>query len=208
MNMTQQKFTERKFVSVDPSKCTGCGICEYACTLEKDEAVSNPLRSRIRTVRMMPMFNFALACRFCEDAACVKACPEKALVQSEKTGILMVKEKQCKGCDWCIQVCPHGGIVLHPDTGVVIACDFCGGEPKCIEACPEEALDVVISDDAAEKRFTDAMDKLPAATEQLMEAVKKKDWKPMLADAEKRGEKVNEKLEALNKKARAKKKHA
>jgi hypothetical protein len=41
-----------------------------------------------------------------------------------------------------------------------------------------------------------------------MEAVKKKDWKPMLADAEKRGEKVNEKLEALNKKAKAKKKPA
>ena len=28
--MTQQKFAERKFISVDPSKCTGCGICEYA----------------------------------------------------------------------------------------------------------------------------------------------------------------------------------
>jgi len=39
----------------------------------------------------------------------------------------------------------------------------------------------------------------------VMEAVKKKDWKPMLADAEKRALKVTEKLEALNKKARAKK---
>ena len=117
----------------------------------------------------------------------------------------MVKEKKCKGCDWCIQACPHGGIVLHPDTGIVIACDFCSGEPKCIEACPEEALDIVTSDEAAEKRFTDAMDKLPAETERLTEAVKKKDWKPMLADAEKRGMKVNEKLEALNKKARTKK---
>jgi carbon-monoxide dehydrogenase iron sulfur subunit len=204
--MQQQKFTERKFISVDPSKCTGCGICEYACTLEKNETVSNPLRSRIRTVRMMPMFNFALACRFCEDAPCVRACPEKALVQSEKTGVLMVKEKQCKGCDWCIQACPHGGITLHPDTGVVVACDFCGGEPECIEACPEEALDVVSTDEAAEKRFSDAMEKLPAETERLTEAVKKKDWKPMLADAEKRALKVNEKLEALNKKAKAKKK--
>ena len=203
--MQQQKFTERKFVSVDPSKCTGCGICEYACTLEKGEAISNPLRSRIRTVRMMPVFNFALACRFCEDAACVKACPEKALAQSEKTGILMVNEKKCKGCDWCIQACPHGGIVLHPDTGIVIACDFCSGEPKCIEACPEEALEIVASDEAAEKRFSDAMDKLPAETERLTEAVRKKDFKQMLADAEKRGMKVNEKLEALNKKARAKK---
>jgi Fe-S-cluster-containing dehydrogenase component len=117
----------------------------------------------------------------------------------------MVKEKQCNGCDWCIQACPHGGIVLHPDTGVVIACDFCAGEPKCIEACPEEALDVVCSDEAAEKRFTVAMDKLPAETERVMDAVKRKDWKPMLADAEKRALKVNEKLEALNKKAKAKK---
>jgi Fe-S-cluster-containing hydrogenase component 2 len=203
--MQPPKFTERKFVSVDPSKCTGCGICEYACTLEKGEAVWNPLRSRIRVIRMTPLFNFALACRFCEDAPCVKACPEKALVQSEKTGVLMVKDKKCKGCDWCIQACPHGGIVLHPDTGIAIACDLCEGEPKCIEACPEEALDVVTSDEAAEKRFSDTMEKLPSETERLTEAVKKKDWKPMLEDAEKRAMKVTEKLEALNKKAQTKK---
>jgi len=202
--MQQPKFTERKFISVDPGKCTGCGICEYACTLEKEEA-PNPLKSRIRVIRMTPLFNFALACRFCEEAECVKACPEKALVQSEKTGILMVKEKQCKGCDWCIQACPHGGIVLHPDTGIVIACDQCSGEPKCIEACPEEALELVSSDEAAEKRFAEAMEKLPAETELLTEAVKKKDWKPMLADAEKRAMKVTEKLEDLNRKARTKK---
>jgi len=202
--MQQPKFTERKFISVDPSKCTGCGICEYACSLEKGES-PNPLTSRIRIIRMTPLFNFALACKFCEEAECVKACPEKALVQSEKTGILMVKDKQCKGCDWCIQACPHGGIVLHPDTGIVIACDQCSGEPKCIEACPEEALELVSSDEAAEKRFTDAMDKLPADTERLTEAVKNKDWKPLLADAEKRAMKVTEKLEELNRKARNKK---
>lgn len=204
--MQPPKLTERKFISVDPSKCTGCGICEYACTLEKGESIWNPLRSRIRVIRMTPLFNFALACRFCEDAPCVKACPEKALVQSEKTGILMVKDKQCKGCDWCIQACPHGGIVLHPDTGVVIACDFCEGDPKCKEACPEEALEIVCSDEEAEKLFSEALGKLPAETERLTEAVKKKDWKPMLADAETRAMKVTEKLEALNQKATGKKK--
>src|SRR4030042_1057803 len=203
--MPPSKFSSRKFVSVDPSKCTGCGICEYACTLEKGESNLNPIRSRIRVVRMTPIFNFALACRCCEDAKCVTACPEKALVQSDKTGILMVKEKKCKGCDWCIQACPHGGIVLHPDTGIAVACDLCSGEPKCIEACPEEALEMVATDEAAEKRFSDTMEKLPAETERLTEAVRKKDFKQMLADAEKRGMKVNEKLEALNKKARAKK---
>jgi hypothetical protein len=49
------------------------------------------------------------------------------------------------------------------------------------------------------------MEKLPSETERLTEAVKKKDWKPMLEDAEKRAMKVTEKLEALNKKAQTKK---
>jgi len=203
--MPSSKFESRKFVSVDPSKCTGCGICEYACTLEKGEAVWNPIRSRIRVVRMTPLFNFALACRFCEDAKCVKACPEKALSQSEKTGILMVKEKQCKGCDWCVQACEHGGITIHSDTGKAIACDLCEGEPKCVEFCPEEALELISTDEDAEKRFNNALEKLTSETERLTTTVKNKDWKPLLADAEKRSMKVTEKLEALNKKATAKK---
>ena len=203
--MPPSKFQSRKFISVDPSKCTGCGICEYACTLEKGENIWNPIRSRIRVVRMTPMFNFALACRFCEDAKCVTACPEKALVQSDKTGILMVKDKKCKGCDWCIQACPHGGITLHPDTGLAIACDLCEGEPKCVEFCPEEALELVSTDEEAETRFNEALEKLPAQIERLTTTVKNKDWKPLLAEAEERSMKVTEKLEALNKKATAKK---
>jgi Fe-S-cluster-containing dehydrogenase component len=203
--MSPAKFESRKFVSVDPSKCTGCGICEYACTLEKGETIWNPIRSRIRVVRMTPLFNFALACRFCEDAKCVKACPEKALVQSENTGIIMLKEKQCKGCDWCVQACDHGGITIHPDTGKATTCDFCGGEPKCVEACPEEALETISTDEEAEQRFSGALERLPIETERLTNTIKNKDWKPLLADAEKRSQKVTEKLEALNKKAQSQK---
>lgn len=196
---------QRKFISVDPSKCTGCGICEYACTLEKGEAVWNPIRSRIRVVRMTPLFNFALTCRACEDAKCVKACPEKALAQSDITGLILIDDKKCKGCDWCVQACEHGGITIHTDTGKAIACDLCQGEPKCKEACPEEALEIITSDEEADKRFNVALEQLPAKTEQLTATVKNKDWKPLLADAEKRSEKVTEKLEALNKKAMSKK---
>jgi anaerobic carbon-monoxide dehydrogenase iron sulfur subunit len=203
--MQSAKSEQRKFVSVDPSKCTGCGICEYSCTLEKGEAIWNPIRSRIRVVRMTPLFNFALACRACKDAKCVKACPEKAISQAENTGLLIINEKKCKGCDWCVQACEHGGITIHTDTGRAIACDLCQGEPKCIESCPEEALELVDSDEAAEKLFSDALENLPAQTEQLTTTVKNKDWKPLLANAEKRSMKVTEKLEALNKKAVAQK---
>ena len=203
--MPPSKFEQKKFVSVNPSKCTGCGICEYACAVEKGESLGNPMCSRIRVIRMTPMFNFALACRFCEDAPCVKACPEKALAQSEKTGVLMVKDKQCKGCDWCVQACPHGGIMIHSDTGKAVACDLCEGEPKCVEFCPEEALDLVGSDEEADKRFSESLEKLPAEIERLATIAKNKDWNSLLADAEKRGVKVNEKLEALSKKAASKK---
>jgi anaerobic carbon-monoxide dehydrogenase iron sulfur subunit len=199
------KTQQRKFVSVDPGKCIGCGICEYACTVEKGEGIWNPLRSRIRVVRMAPVFNFALTCRGCQDARCVKACPERALSQSETTGLLIIDQNKCKGCDWCVQACEHGGITIHSETGKAIACNLCEGEPKCIESCPEEALEIVESDEAAEKRFNDALTNLCVQTEQLSSRIKNKDWKPLLATAEKRSEKITEKLQALNKKAATKK---
>ena len=151
------------------------------------------------------MFNFALSCRACKDAKCVKACPEKAITQAENTGLLMIDEKKCKGCDWCVQACEYGGITIQSDTGLATVCDLCGDKPQCIEFCPEEAIELVDSDEAAEKRFGEALEKLPAQTEQLTIIVKNKDWKPLLAAAEKRSEKVSEKLEALNKKTQAQK---
>ena len=203
--MQSAKIQQRKFVSVDPGKCIGCGLCEYACTVEKGEGIWNPIHSRIRVVRMAPVFNFALTCRGCQDARCVKACPERALSQSETTGLLIIDDSKCKGCDWCVQACEHGGITIHSDTGKAIACNLCEGEPKCVESCPEEALEIVDSDEAAEKRFNDALTNLPAQTEKLTATVKSKDWKPLLAGAEKRSEKITEKLQNLNKRAAAKK---
>jgi carbon-monoxide dehydrogenase iron sulfur subunit len=203
--MSASKFPSRKFVSVDPSKCTGCGICEYVCALEKENNM-NPLRSRICVVRIIPMFNFALTCRFCEDAKCVTACPEKALFQSEQTGIIMVEKNKCKGCDWCVKACPHGGITIYFDAHkcIAVTCDLCDGEPECVEFCPEEALELICTDEEAEKRFNKALKELPAETERLTNTIKNRDWKPMLAKAEEMSLRVSEKLESLNKKATAK----
>ncbi len=194
------KTQQRKFVSVDPGKCIGCGLCEYACTVEKGEGIWNPIRSRIRVVRMAPVFNFALTCRGCNDAKCVKACPERALSQSEANGLLIVDETKCKGCDWCVQACDHGGITIHADTGKAIACNLCEGKPACVDACPEEALEVVESDEAAEKRFNDALTNLCAQTEKLSATIKNKDWKPLLAVAEKRSKESRKSCKLLTRK--------
>ncbi|OYT44287.1 4Fe-4S dicluster domain-containing protein [Candidatus Bathyarchaeota archaeon] len=149
----------RKFITADPEKCVGCGICEYICAFEK-EKVFNPLKSRIRVVRLDSVINLAVACRLCEDAPCVAACPRDALTQSEETGIILVDEDKCNGCGWCIEACDYGAITLHPDSKTVIVCDLCGGEPKCVEWCPEEALDFVSKDILAQKARITVVKKL------------------------------------------------
>ena len=131
--------TVNQFVDCNPQKCNGCVVCEYACSLEKEETF-NPVKSRIRAVRLDPLSNIAMTCRTCEDAPCVAACPKDALSQSTEDGTITVNEEKCNGCGWCIQACKYGAITLHPDSLKAIVCDTCNGEPACVQWCPESAL--------------------------------------------------------------------
>jgi carbon-monoxide dehydrogenase iron sulfur subunit len=138
----QSSISEKKFISADPEKCTGCGVCEIICAIKRENQY-NSSYSRIKILRMYRLINLAMTCRLCDNAPCVIACPQKCLVQSEKTGTIIVDEHKCDCCGVCIQVCPHGAISLHPEKDTVLICDLCDGEPQCIEWCPEEALSLV-----------------------------------------------------------------
>jgi TPP-dependent indolepyruvate ferredoxin oxidoreductase alpha subunit len=127
-----------QFVDCDPDRCIGCNICEYACSAEKEKAF-NPVKSRIRAVRLNPLSNIAVTCRTCKDAPCVAACPKDALRQSE-SGIVKVNEEKCDGCGWCIGPCEYGAITLHPESRKAMLCDSCEGAPECVQWCPEGAL--------------------------------------------------------------------
>jgi TPP-dependent indolepyruvate ferredoxin oxidoreductase alpha subunit len=131
--------TVRQFVNCNPEKCVGCDICEYICSLEKEKTF-NPIKSRIRSVRLNPLSVLAVTCRACKDAPCVAVCPRDALKQSVENGTIVVDDKKCDGCGWCIQTCQYGAITIHPESKKAIVCDTCGGDPKCIEWCPEQAL--------------------------------------------------------------------
>ena len=188
--------TTRSFIVVDPSKCIGCSLCEFVCALEK-EGDPNPLKSRIRVIRLNPMLNLTVACRFCEDAACVRACPRNAIKQSERGGILIIDEDKCDGCVLCVQACPYGGIMLHPDKPVVIACDLCNGEPKCIKYCPEEALELTSEDKYFDEILSSVVKKLPDEIERLMDLIKSRNWESIFVEAEERNRRLEEKLKAL-----------
>jgi len=195
--MRSSELTSRQFVSVDPSKCIGCGICEYACALEKDGYLTNPIRSRIKVIHLNPLLNATTTCRFCENAPCVRACTRDALKQLEN-GILVVDEEKCNACSWCIQACPYGGITLHPDKGVVMVCDLCGGEPKCVEFCPEEALSLVSSEEEAQKIWISALERVKSEAERLANMIKMGMWAELVSDDEERELRLQEMLEALN----------
>ena len=131
--------TVSQFVNCDPKKCIGCNICEYVCSLEKEQTF-NPVKSRIRAVRLNPLSNIAVACRVCEEAPCVTACPKDALKKSPEKGTILVNEEKCDGCGWCLEACEYGAITLHRDTRKAILCDTCEGNPQCVQWCPEGAL--------------------------------------------------------------------
>ncbi len=152
---------KRKFVSADPDKCVGCAVCEYACAMTK-ENLFNPLKSRIRVIRLSGLINLSVTCRLCEDPPCVAACPRDALVQEAASGIIIVDEEKCNGCRWCIQACDYGAITLHPQRKVVFLCDLCKDleKPQCVVWCPEEALDLETTETLAQKARITVVKKL------------------------------------------------
>ena len=135
---------------IDVKKCTGCGICELVCSLYHEKEC-NPEKSRSRVVRFEDegiLYSVPIVCQQCEKPFCKEICPARAISRDVKTNALVVDEKKCIGCKYCFNVCPFGGISMDQKKGVAIKCDFCDGEPKCVEFCPTGALSFVRSDKA------------------------------------------------------------
>ena len=142
-------MSERKFVFGDPETCTGCMICVNVCSMFYFKVIS-PARSRVRAVRIEPGLDFPLFCRNCEDAPCIKACPEEALSRTSK-GIVIVNNKMCVSHGACVEACPYNAITINPDTGNAIKCIQCG---QCVKRCPVDAI-WMTTDEGLKKKDSD-----------------------------------------------------
>jgi Fe-S-cluster-containing hydrogenase component 2 len=134
------------YVMVSNKKCTGCHMCELACSAWH-EGVYRPSLSRL-TIAVNPT-TAVIKSRTCLQTACGKcaeACPEGAIEQVEievrpaggepvKGFVLKVNEAKCTDCGACYDACPTGVIKRHPDRGVAYKCDLCDGDPQCIAFC-------------------------------------------------------------------------
>ncbi|MHA1684029.1 MAG: 4Fe-4S dicluster domain-containing protein [Promethearchaeota archaeon] len=137
--------TYQKLLVVDPEKCTGCEVCEAACSMAH-EGVYVAANSRIQRIRIEPIINYAMSCQFCTDPPCVAVCPQSCMEKDEKSGIIKIDDDKCDGCSFCIRACPFGAIALHTTSQKAIICDLCEsteeGEPQCAIYCPKEAIEI------------------------------------------------------------------
>ena len=142
----------------DPTKCVGCRRCELACT-EFNDGQAKPSMARIKVARNLnfgPKGIFTEKqgqgnwgngliiqdlCKQCpHPVPCANACPNDAIVVKPPTNARVVDAEKCVGCKMCLRSCPWEMMVFDSDRGKATKCFLCNGKPKCVEACPAEAL--------------------------------------------------------------------
>jgi Fe-S-cluster-containing dehydrogenase component len=137
-------------MTIDVSKCIGCGNCVRACAAENgvpkgyfrtwveryqvsgDDMEHPRVDSPDGGINGFPprhdsgakSFFVPKLCNHCVDSPCVQACPVGATFDSPD-GVVLVDEKYCVGCRYCIQACPYGCRYLHPTKHTADKCSLC-----------------------------------------------------------------------------------
>ena len=152
--------------AVDTACCIGCCACMRACKAE-NEVPDGRFRTWIERYRVrangevlvdaviddgfvfkddkvpdaVKAFFVPKLCNHCEKSACSQVCPVGATYTSPE-GVVLVDQKRCIGCGYCVQACPYGTRYIHPVKHVADKCTLCyhrimrGMQPACVQSCP------------------------------------------------------------------------
>ena len=154
---------------IDLTRCIGCDACTLACKQENgtpaDVFFARVLNVEAGTYPDVQRLYLPVLCNHCDNPACLKACPNKAIYKRDD-GIVLIDQERCRGTGACVSACPYGNIILNEkDTwylpedrayerdfvkprlkeNVARKCTFCaqrvdqGLNPACVVACPTHA---------------------------------------------------------------------
>ena len=146
---------------IDCGKCIGCYNCFLSC---QDEFCGNGYEGYSAAAPMsghdwmrvmekergqFPRVKVAYipkTCMHCEDAPCITAAQDHA-VYRRPDGIVMIDPQKAKGQKQLVTACPYRVIEWNEEEQVPQKCILCAHlldkgekEPRCVEACPTQAL--------------------------------------------------------------------
>ncbi|MBU0492885.1 MAG: 4Fe-4S dicluster domain-containing protein [Chloroflexi bacterium] len=129
-----------KRILVYENVCSGCRACQVACMAHHERRFGTAT-ARLRVTKVEHEgIDRPHICRQCQPAPCVDACPSQALYRDDVTGAILLSPDDCVGCAVCVDACPFGMVGLHPETGLALICDLCGGDPACVKRCATGAI--------------------------------------------------------------------
>ena len=154
----------RPGIAVNAARCMACYACFMAC---KDEhcgwgsALSAPQPrmgqywmnivewERGDNERRIKTATVPTPCSHCDDPACMKAAKNGA-VYKRPDGVVIIDPEKAVGQKEIVEACPINAVFWNEELQLPQKCTMCaellddpdypGKEPRCVEACPNQAL--------------------------------------------------------------------
>ncbi len=131
-------------IAFTEERCTNCHLCSMFCSLtftENGIFEFRPSIARIRTTENDEDTKYvAHVCLQCASPDCADACPVEAIAKDPGTGLVMIDENECTGCELCIEACEFDCLFMV--EGKAVKCEVCD-DPLCVRACAVKALELV-----------------------------------------------------------------
>jgi Fe-S-cluster-containing dehydrogenase component len=173
-----------KVFTVDHNRCNGCRNCQIVC---KDEYCDQPwlpyseaqpiigqfwmdvketVRGQVPWVRISYQPTF---CNHCADAPCMTAAAAAGVpkaVYRREDGLVVIDPVAARGVRGIDKACPLGVIHWNAELGLAQKCSGCAhlldngwDVPRCVDACPTDAL-LYIDEDEVDRERADVLDEL------------------------------------------------
>ena len=134
-----------KRLKVNSEVCSGCRICELACSMGQ-EGVFDPKKGLIRVeMNRLPDVSTPISqidvpkvCLQCDPAPCAESCPSIAFTRNKDLEISKIDRELCTACGICADECQYKMIKMN-EKGAM-KCDLCNGDPVCVRYCPTGAI--------------------------------------------------------------------
>jgi Fe-S-cluster-containing dehydrogenase component len=154
-----------KTILIDPDRCMQCCQCQNSCKDEHGDNDWSPItkpqgrhqfwvqvrEKEVGSGTRMKLYRVPVMCQHCANAPCVKAA-EGAMYRREE-GYVLIDPEKAKGKKALVDACPYGAIYYNEELDIPQKCTMCAhlldmgwDRPRCVSACPADALSFVDSE--------------------------------------------------------------